>query len=1179
MMQYSQNLCLTGTPILIFWILLDGLLIGGALLLGAIALWRWREGRSWRHWQQMQADLQQANAKLQQETCDRQQVEAALRDSATRLSLALKAAKAGTWQWDQASNQAIWSEENFRLLGYDPQDCEACYENWLRAVHPDDRATVNQHISQLMAEQHGLNLEYRVMWPDRTVRWLADIGEITYDPDGNPTGMISIQIDITNRKQAELALAESESQQRLILENIPSFIAKVNREAEILFLNRLAPGFTPEQVIGQSLDLFTAPESREPQRAALAEVFATGQTVTLETHGTGAHGQPAFYEVRIAPIEAAGQIDAAIIVATDISDRKQAELALVQLNQALESRVQERTAALQESESRFRQLAETIQQVFWLFDPNSHQNLYVSPAYEQIWGQSLETVYASEWSWADAIHPDDRDRILTLFTNSLTWAHDVEYRIVRPDGTIRWIHDRSFPIRDSEGQIYRVARIAEDITKRKLVEGSLRDRLAFERLIASISTHFVNLNLDDLDAGITDALEQITQFFGVDYSYIVLFSADRSVGYKTYEWLQPGLPPFSEEWDAIPAAPFPWWMDKITHFEPIVIDDRDDLPAAASNERAALEATGIQSLTALPISYSKILMGYIGFATINRCHSWQEDTVTLLQLVGELFANALQRKQAEINLQEQQARLNLALEAVNMGIWEGNLITGAEILSPQAEALLGFAPGTFDGKRETFLSRVHPDDVEQVQLSGKVALQTGVLQDEYRIVLPDQTIRWINCLGKVFYDEAGHPLRVVGVDLDITERKRVEEDLQQAVETNQALLAAIPDLILRISRDGILREGIPAKEASLLLPIDKIVGKSVWEILPTDLACERMDAIEQAFQTGLTQVHEYPVCLNDEWRYEEARCVVCGEDEVMVLVRDITDRKRTEAALQQQLQREQALNRVFQAIRQSLDLEVIFATATAETARLLPGLTCSVVQYLPTRKVWKNVAEFRHNPELPYLIGFEISDVDNPFADQLKRLQTVRVETTSQLEDKLNQNIARMVPGAWLLLPLQVENQVWGSFTLHTSHHPFSWTEEQVTLAQTVAGQLEVAIQQAELYQRVKQEKQKLLNSQMALVQAQQIAQVGSWELDATTQAMVWSDTLFQIFGFDSAAPEPDFAEVMLNYVHPEDRPRLEQYLTQAMTEGSPYEIDLRFFRTDGTMGYMEARAEAVRND
>ena len=126
-------------------------------------------------------------------------------------------------------------------------------------------------------------------------------------------------------------------------------------------------------------------------------------------------------------------------------------------------RQQVEATALQESETRFRQLAETIQQVFWLYDPISQQTLYVSPAYEQIWGQPLATVYASGWSWADAIHPDDRDRVLTLFTNGISWEHDVEYQIVRPDGAVRWIRDRAFPIVNELGQVYRVAGIAEDI--------------------------------------------------------------------------------------------------------------------------------------------------------------------------------------------------------------------------------------------------------------------------------------------------------------------------------------------------------------------------------------------------------------------------------------------------------------------------------------------------------------------------------------------------------------------------------------------------------------------------------------------------------------------------------------------------------------------------------------------
>ena len=91
------------------------------------------------------------------------------------------------------------------------------------------------------------------------------------------------------------------------------------------------------------------------------------------------------------------------------------------------------------------------------------------------------------------------------------------------------------------------------------------------------------------------------------------------------------------------------------------------------------------------------------------------------------------------------------------------------------------------------------------------------------------------------------------------------------------------------------------------------------------------------------------------------------------------------------------------------------------------------------------------------------------------------------------------------------------------------------------------------------------------------MAQIGSWELDIATQAMVWSDNMFRIFGVVSAS-SVELAEVMQNHIHPEDHPRLQQAIQRTSTEGTPYEIDLRFFRADGSMGYLESQAEAIRD-
>jgi PAS domain S-box-containing protein len=127
--------------------------------------------------------------------------------------------------------------------------------------------------------------------------------------------------------------------------------------------------------------------------------------------------------------------------------------------------------ALRESEERFRQLAESIHEVFWMRDESGNRMLYVSPAYERIWGRTCESLYAAPQTWIDAIHPDDRGRVLGAGGMSQpAGTYDEEYRILRPDGTERWIRDRAFYVRGAEGSSLRTVGVAEDITDRKKLQ-------------------------------------------------------------------------------------------------------------------------------------------------------------------------------------------------------------------------------------------------------------------------------------------------------------------------------------------------------------------------------------------------------------------------------------------------------------------------------------------------------------------------------------------------------------------------------------------------------------------------------------------------------------------------------------------------------------------------------------
>lgn len=121
-----------------------------------------------------------------------------------------------------------------------------------------------------------------------------------------------------------------------------------------------------------------------------------------------------------------------------------------------------------------RELFENIGYVFWLRDLSEERILYASPAFEAIWGQPVETLLTSPGTWMNSIHPDDREAVLTAALVDARISQDArQYRIVRPDGTVRWIEDRAYPVRDAQGHVYRLAGVARDVTDSRITPSTL----------------------------------------------------------------------------------------------------------------------------------------------------------------------------------------------------------------------------------------------------------------------------------------------------------------------------------------------------------------------------------------------------------------------------------------------------------------------------------------------------------------------------------------------------------------------------------------------------------------------------------------------------------------------------------------------------------------------------------
>lgn len=159
--------------------------------------------------------LEETNRALQEDIARRKRAESEALESKQRLSQALTAARAGAWEWDIATNRAIWSEENYLILGLDPEMGEPTHETWLQCIHPEDRVSVEAEITQAVETGSDLNIEFRIVRPDGAVHWINSVGRLIFDDRGEPTAMYGIQIDITGRKRLEEQLWQAQKMQTI----------------------------------------------------------------------------------------------------------------------------------------------------------------------------------------------------------------------------------------------------------------------------------------------------------------------------------------------------------------------------------------------------------------------------------------------------------------------------------------------------------------------------------------------------------------------------------------------------------------------------------------------------------------------------------------------------------------------------------------------------------------------------------------------------------------------------------------------------------------------------------------------------------------------------------------------------------------------------------------------------
>lgn len=829
-----------------------------------------------------------------------------------------------------------------------------------------------------------------------------------------------LQHDITERKIAEEKLRQSEENYRTLAKNIPNSAAYLF-DKNLRFI--IAEGSEIE-AFGLTKDHFegkTLHEALEPQLYSLVEPYyyqtLAGQSITTEFSYANQ-----IYILRIAPIKnEQGEISGGVALIHNITERKHTE------------------EILQESEQRFRTMADSAPVLLWLSGTDG-----LCTFFNQSWlnftGRTQEQEMGN--GWVEGVHPEDLQYCLDTYVTAFNarQSFTMEYRLKRSDGEYRWILDNGSPRFTPNGSFLGYIGSCVDITERKQTEEALRQQFIREQLIRAIAGRIhKSLNLEEI---LNTTVAEVRHVLKSDRVIVFRLYKDGS-GVVVVESV-------GSEWKPISGTIIndryfaDFYVQLYQQGRVQVVDNIDSAGLtpchidllAQFQVKANLVVPIVQEISELDSStQTSKLWGLLVAQQCQETRQWQPWEIDLLKSISthtaiaihqsELYQQAqteiTQRQQVEAELRQslireqlvgaiaQRIRQSLNLEEIlKRTVAEVRQVLGCDRVllyriwpngtgSAVTEAVVSGWP-TILGR--TFSAEVFPQESQEQYTQGRMLAINNIEQAN---VLP--------CLVE-FVQQFGVKAKLV-VPI-IQEGSSLENSTQNSNQKNPELKSTQNQKI--------------SPQTSKL-----------W---------------------GLLIAHQ---CSHPrQWHQTEIDLLQCLATQVAIAIQhsQLYEQAKSKA------KRERAINQVTQAIRRSLDLNTIFSTAVREIGSLLQVDRAEIVQYLPERKLWLHVSEYRKSEDLPISLGQEIPDENNPIAERLKRLEIVQISDTDTLEDEINQNLANAFPGAWLLVPLHFGSCILGSLTLGRNIHPYPWQESEIEFICAVADQLAIAIQQSQLYQQ-----------------------------------------------------------------------------------------------------------------
>lgn len=666
-----------------------------------------------------------------QDVTEKKEAEARLAERETQLRFALSGAHAAAWRWNIRTGEQQWSPEGYVLHGRDPALGSPSYADWMSCLHPDDRVPLEDVLARAARQSDpSFRSEYRVVLPSGEVRWLASLGRIEFGADGAAVSMSGINLDVSERRRTQEALALAKQQLDAHIDNSPLAVIEFDREFRVVRWSAGAErlfGWSSADMCGRQVAevrwIFEADHDAVYELMESMKSSARSRTVCINRNyrKDGSIADCQWYNSAVHDAE--GNLVSVLSSVLDVTERNRAE------------------RELRKSEERLRLALAGANAGVWDWEPASGRVAW-SPECFEIFGLDASAGIPRYTDWLGLVHEDDRQRVAAVLEDLIegsTLHYELEHRIRNPRKGVRWLSSPGRVERDEAGRARRLVGLNIDITARKEAEAALaasEARLA--GLISSALDGIISIDSDERIRLFNPAAERL---FG--------YRADDILG-QPLDVLIPKRPRVSGAFDAGAAD----------------AQGTEAPPASPDREVIAVRANGEEFWAEMSISRALLGDAFVYTAVVR---------------------DVTERKRSEAALRQSEERLRMSTEAGGIGTFTIDVPTGNAEFSPETSVMVGF-PAMSGAPISDVFARVHHDDLDMVRQRYEAALdplQGGDLRVELRFVQPGGAIRWMTWSGRVEFTEensARRPLRLLGVCADTTERRQVLEELRLAKE-------------------------------------------------------------------------------------------------------------------------------------------------------------------------------------------------------------------------------------------------------------------------------------------------------------------------------------------------------------------------------------------------------------